>query len=283
MYESVLQSSFLVRLLATVIPALLIVLVGAQLGRKNSVSDEGDAVVMTAAMRFVGAAFIFIGSFANVTAWQGASAANASLKRELASLSTLAESILDYQTAPVLENAVSKIVTYIETVRDLEMSDVDADGNGAVADGLERKQRTKNFALAGKVEVMDDSAEQKALDIRSAIILIEEANIVTERDLNRMLDQVDEFQAARRERLSTTWPLVPGVVISTFGVITLASLLLIGRFPGGSNKSLKRMQVIGSVAVVSAVWFSVLSTQDVSIKNSRFSAPIEAFVSRYGG
>jgi len=33
---------------------------------------------------------------------------------------------------------------------------------------------------------------------------------------------------------------------------------------------------------VSSVWFSVLSTQDVSVKSSRFNVPIEAFLSRYG-
>ena len=68
---------------------------------------------MTTAMRFVGAAFIFIGSFANVTAWQGASTANSSLKNEIGSLSALTETILDYKTNPVLQDAVSKITTYV--------------------------------------------------------------------------------------------------------------------------------------------------------------------------
>ncbi len=128
---------------------------------------------------------------------------------------------------------------------------------------------------------MRNSAEQQALDIRSAVIAIEQADIVNERDLNRMLKQVDDFQTIRRTRLSGTRPLVPQVVIVTFLVTTLATLVLIGCFPTGPSRRLKWMQVIGSVAVVSSVWFSVLSTQDVSVNSSRFNAPIEAFLSRY--
>jgi hypothetical protein len=75
---------------------------------------------------------------------------------------------------------------------------------------------------------------------------------------------------------------VPEVVIYTFLVITVAALVLIGRYPTGPKKDLKWMQVIVSVAVVSSVWFSVLSTQDVSVKSSRFNVPIKAFLSSYG-
>ena len=82
MYESLLQSSFLVRLLVSVIPALLVVVPLAYIAQKQEVVNRDDDNVMTTAMRFVGAAFIFIGSFANVTAWQGASSANSSLKNE---------------------------------------------------------------------------------------------------------------------------------------------------------------------------------------------------------
>ena len=146
---------------------------------------------------------------------------------------------------------------------------------------LNRKQRTKNAALGAGTEVKRDSAEQQALDIRSAIISIEEANVVNDRDLNRMLKQVDDFQTARRNRLSGTWPLVPQVVIGTFLIITLAVLVLIGRYPTGPRRELKWMQVLTSVAVVSAVWFSVLSTQDVSVKSNRFNVPIESFLARY--
>ena len=146
---------------------------------------------------------------------------------------------------------------------------------------LQGKQGVKNAPLGAPVEVKRDSAEQQALDIRSAIISIEEADVVNDRDLNRMLKQVDDFQTARRNRISGTWPLVPQVVIGTFLVITIAVLVLIGRYPTGPRRNLKWMQVLASVAVVSSVWFSVLSTQDVSVKSSRFNVPIESFLSRY--
>jgi hypothetical protein len=281
MYESLLQSSFFIRLLVSVLPALLVVVPLALASRKQDSVSRDDDNVMTTAMRFVGAAFIFIGSFANVTAWQGASTANSSLKAEIASLSALTETILDYKTNPVLQDAVSKITTYVQTIHDTELSATGIKGFMQDSANLTRKQRTKNSALGAAPELMRDSAEQQALDIRSAIISIEEAQVVNERDLDRMLKQVDDFQVARRNRLSGTWPLVPHVVIGTFLIITIAALVLIGRYPTGPRRDLKWMQVFTSVAVVSAVWFSVLSTQDVSVQSKRFNVPIEAFLARY--
>ena len=96
-----------------------------------------------------------------------------------------------------------------------------------------------------------------------------------------MLKQVDDFQTARRTHISGTWTLVPQLVISTLHVITIAVLVLIGRYATGPRRGLKWMQILTSVAVVSSVWFSVLSTQDVSVKSYRFNVPIESFLSRY--
>jgi len=282
MYEWLLQSSLLVRLVVTVVPPLLIVIPLARFALRSNGKTRDDDNVMTTAMRFVGAAFIFIGSFANVTAWQGAGTANSNIKTELASLSALAETILDYKQDATLQDAISKITTYVQTVHDTELSKNGIRGFMQTSAGLKRTQRTKNAALGALPKITRDSAEQQALDIRSAVIAIEQADIVNDRDLNRMLKQVDDFQSARRSRLSGTWPLVPDVVIYTFLVITVAALVLIGRYPTGPKKDLKWMQVIVSVAVVSSVWFSVLSTQDVSVKSSRFNVPIEAFLSRYG-
>ena len=281
MYESILQSSPLVRILVCLLPALLIVLPFARASLKKGSENHHDDNVMTAAMRFVGAAFIFIGSFANVTAWQGASSANSSLKNELAALSALSETILDYKQDETLSDAVLKITTYVQTIRDTELSENGIKGVLVEAAGLNRTQKTKNSALGVVPTIVRNSAEQQALDIRSAVIAIEQADIVNERDLDRMLKQVDDFQTIRRTRLSGTWPLVPQVVIVTFLIITLATLVLIGCYPTGPSRRLKWMQVIGSVAVVSSVWFSVLSTQDVSVNSSRFIAPVEAFLNRY--
>lgn len=281
MYESILQSSPQVRILICLLPALLIVLPFMKASLKKGSENRHDDNVMTAALRFVGSAFIFIGSFANVTAWQGASSANSSLKNELAALSALSETILDYKQDATLSDAILKITTYVQTIRDTELSENGVKGVLVEEAGLNRTQKTKNSALGVAPTIMRNSAEQQALDIRSAVIAIEQADIVNERDLNRMLKQVDDFQTIRRTRLSGTWPLVPQVVVVTFLVTTLATLVLIGCFPTGPSRRLKWMQVFVSVAVVSSVWFSVLSTQDVSVNSSRFNAPIEAFLSRY--
>ena len=164
MYESLLQSSFLVRLLVSVIPALLVVIPLAYIAQKQEVVNRDDDNVMTTAMRFVGAAFIFIGSFANVTAWQGASSANSSLKNELASLSALSETILDYKQNDTLKDALSKITTYVQTISETELSKTGIKGFTVDNSTLQRKQRVKNTALNAPVEIKRDSAEQQALD-----------------------------------------------------------------------------------------------------------------------
>jgi hypothetical protein len=44
---------------------------------------------------------------------------------------------------------------------------------------------------------------------------------------------------------------------------------------------LKWLQVWASSAVVGAVWFAVLSTQNLTTSNSAVSGPIKAFLARY--
>ena len=86
MYESLLESSLIVRLLVVVVPLLAIVVPCAKRSLGTGSRGVENDSVMSMAAGFVGAAFIFIGSFANVTAWQGAGNAVSSLKRELSSL-----------------------------------------------------------------------------------------------------------------------------------------------------------------------------------------------------
>ncbi|NBN90687.1 MAG: hypothetical protein EBU67_08835 [Actinobacteria bacterium] len=280
MYESLLSASWLVRLVVVVVPVVPTVFFLVHRSLAAGLDDRTNDNVMTAAIRFVGASFLFIGSFANVTAWQASAAANSHLKSELSSLAALTESILDYRQDATLEKARSAIVTYVETVRSEELASNPSDDKFASASTLTRTYRTKNAAL-GSTTIERDSAEQAALDIRSAVIAIEQADVVSERDINRMIDQVDDFQVARRDRVSIAWPMVSPVVMITLLVITFAVLALISLMPAGSSPRLKWLQATVSAVVVSAVWFSVLSTQDISIRNPVVRAPIDAFLNRY--
>lgn len=280
MYQSLLESSLIVRLLVVVVPIVVIAVPCARISLRNAGRGVDDDSVMSTAAGFVGAAFIFIGSFANVTAWQGAGNAVSDMKRELSSLSTLAESILDYQPQPVLNDALHAINKYVETVRDIELKHSANDGAIQSASADKRTHITKNAAL-GASSSHGNEVEQAALDIRNAILNIEKANVVNERDLNRMLDQVVEFQDARRDRVSTTWPFVSDVVMLSLLLVTIATVLIIGLYPSGKSNTLKWLQVTSSSAVVGAVWFAVLSTQNLTMSNSAVSAPIKAFLARY--
>jgi fumarate reductase subunit D len=279
-YENLLSASWLVRLLVVALP-VIVILVGLMMRTESTDHDDrSNDVVMTAGIRFVGAAFIFIGSFANVTAWQGSAAAGAHLNSELSSLSSLVESILDYRQDATLEQARKAVIDYVESIRSGELASNPLDESLAASSGLVNARRTKNAAL-GAPRVIRDDAERAALDIRSAVIEIEKAGVVSERDINRMIEQVDDFQAARRDRISVAWPMVSPVVMVTLLVLTIAVLVLIGLMPAGSRRGLKRLQVATSAVVVSAVWFSVLSTQDLSTRNPAVRAPVDAFLSRY--
>ena len=280
MYESLLESSLIVRLLVVVVPLLAIVVPCAKKSLGTGSRGVENDSVMSMAAGFVGAAFIFIGSFANVTAWQGAGNAVSSLKRELSSLATLSESILDYQPQPVLNDALHAINTYVETVRTEELNSSANSGEVQSASADKRTHITKNAALNASKSTSNE-VEQAALDVRNAVLNIEKADVVNERDLDRMLSQVQEFQDARRERVSQSWPLVSDIVMLSLLLITVAVTVIIGLYPSGGSKTLKWLQVWTSSAVVGAVWFAVLSTQNLTTSNSAISAPIKAFLARY--
>lgn len=80
---------------------------------------------------------------------------------------------------------MSKITTYVQTIRDTELPTTGIKGFTVDNSTLQHKQRVKNTALDAPAEVKRDSVEQQALDIRSAIIFIEGADVVNDRDLNR--------------------------------------------------------------------------------------------------
>ena len=280
MYESLLESSLIVRLLVVAAPLLAIVVPCAKKSLSTGSRGVENDSVMSMAAGFVGAAFIFIGSFANVTAWQGAGNAVSSLKRELSSLATLSESILDYQPQPVLNDALHAINTYVETVRAEELNSSANSGEVQSASADKRVLLTKNAALNASKSTSNE-VEQAALDVRNAVLAIEKADVVNERDLDRMLSQVQEFQDARRERISQSWPLVSDIVMLSLLLVTVAVIVIIGLFPSGGSRTLKWLQVWASSAVVAAVWFAVLSTQNLTSSNSAISGPIKAFLARY--
>jgi fumarate reductase subunit D len=279
-YENLLSAPWLVRLLVVTLPVVVILVALTMWTKSTDHDDRSNDNVMTAGIRFVGAAFIFIGSFANVTAWQGSAAAGAHLNSELSSLASLVESILDYRQDATLEQARKAVIDYVEAIRSGELASNPLDESLAASSGLVNARRTKNAAL-GAPRVIRDNAERAALDIRSAVIEIEKAGVVSERDINRMIEEVDDFQAARRDRISVAWPMVSPVVMVTLLVLTVAVLVLIGLMPAGTRRGLKRLQVTASAVVVSAVWFSVLSTQDLSTRNPAVRAPVDAFLNRY--
>ena len=269
-YEWLLEAPVVWRVLVVVVPVLGVTVPLASRSWVGADGERANDNVMTTAARFVGAAFIFLGSFANVTAWQGAGAAASTLKEELNSLSALAESITEYESDPVLDDALNAIVTYVERVQATEL----APGSRAGTRPPARESVTGAASL---------SADEAANDVRSAVVAIEVSEIISDQDVGRMFALVDEFQRARSDRRSTSWPVVSGVVMVSLLIVTLAALLVIGLYPSGPSRGLKWLQVLTSSAVVSAVWFAIVSSQNVTTANPAIKAPLEAFLARYGG
>lgn len=280
MYETLLESSLIVRLLVVLVPLALVVVPCTFVSLRYPNREQGDLGVMAEALKFVGAAFIFIGSFANVTAWQGADKAIGNLKNELSALSSLAESILDYEPQQVLTDGIRSINTYVEAVRDNELNQSANDGVIQAASADKRTLRTKNAAL-NVTSADSNEIEQAALDVRNAILNIEKADVVNERDLTRMLAQVAQFQDARRDRISARWPLVSDVVMVSLLVVTFAAVVVFGLYPAGRSRALKWLQVTTCSLVVAAIWFAVLSTQNLTMSNTAVSVPINSFLARY--
>ena len=269
-YQWLLEAPVVWRVLVVVVPVLGVTVPLASRSWVGATGERANDNVMTTAARFVGAAFIFLGSFANVTAWQGAGAAASTLKEELNSLSALAESITEYESDPVLDDALNAIVTYVERVKATEL----APGSRA---------GTRPPAGQSETGAASLSADEAANDVRSAVVAIEVSEIISDQDVGRMFALVDEFQRARSDRRSTSWPVVSGVVMVSLLIVTLAALLVIGLYPSGPSRGLKWLQVLTSSAVVSAIWFAIVSSQNVTTANPAIKAPVEAFLARYGG
>ena len=269
-YQWLLEAPVVWRVLVVVVPVLGIAVPLASRSWLGATDERANDNVMTTAARFVGAAFIFLGSFANVTAWQGAGAATSTLKGELNSLSALAESIREYESDPVLDDALGAIVTYVERVQATEL----APGSRAGT----RPPTGESESGAASL-----SADDAANDIRTAVVSIEVSELITDQDVGRMFALVDEFQRVRSDRRSTSWPVVSGVVMASLLIVTLAALLVIGLYPSGPSRGLKWLQVLTSCAVVSAIWFAIVSSQNVTTANPAIKAPLEAFLARYGG
>jgi hypothetical protein len=253
-----------------VVPVLGITVPLASRSWVGATDERANDNVMTTAVRFVGAAFIFLGSFANVTAWQGAGSATSKLKEELSSLSALTELIADYESDPLLDDALNAIVTYVERVQATELAPGSRAGTRPAAGG-------SGTAAASL------SADDAANDVRSAVVTIEVSEVITDQDVGRMFSLVDDFQRARSDRRSTSWPVVSDVVMVSLLIVTLAALLVIGLFPSGPSRGLKWLQVLTSSSVVSAVWFAIVSSQNVTTANPAIKAPLDAFLARYGG
>ena len=269
-YQWLLEAPVVWRVLIVVVPVLAITVPLAARSWGGTTDERANDNVMTTAARFVGAAFIFLGSFANVTAWQGASSAASKLKEEMNTLSALAESIAEYESAPVFDDALKAITTYVERVQATELAPGSRAGTRPVT----------GDSTTGAASLFADDA---ANDIRNAVVAIEASELINSQNLGRMFALVDTFQRARSDRRSTSWPVVSGVVMVSLLIVTLASLLVIGLYPSGPNRKFKWLQVLTSASVVSAVWFAIVSSQNVTTANPAIKAPVEAFLARYRG
>ena len=88
-YESFISLPFVVQLLVMCVPLTAVTIVltirTRRLGGESRMNDN----VSTAIIRFAGAAFVFLGAFAIVTAWQSSTSITNDVSREFAAVSSI--------------------------------------------------------------------------------------------------------------------------------------------------------------------------------------------------
>jgi hypothetical protein len=257
LYEQFLSLPFLVQFLCVAVPAFVIAIALTLYSLRKDGAVRSDDNVATAGLRFVGAAFIFIGAFAIVTGWQGSSLATTNLVKEFAAATTVAEHVIR-TPSPEGDAIVHTLREYAQTVKDTELG----------ADGLPGYQQ---------------DAEDLIVDLATAVQQFEELPILSQKQ-NEALDQaLGVLVEARHTRVSAVWPLVPASIFTALVVIAVMALLAVGLYPAGARPALKWLQALGSTAIIVTVISTVLVVQVTDDTSDRYNQSVDLFISYYAG
>jgi len=240
-------------IVAVVFSAATIFLVRFTGGQDHS-SRSNDNVA-TAVIRFVGGAFVFIGAFSIVTAWQSTNAISADIQHEFGAMSIIAEDTMDEQS-PVAHEIRQVLVDYAMEVR------------------------THELAHAPHV-VHSNKASQLLLRVSALQNQLAETGTVPQEELATMYKDFDALKQARFARFEVSPSIVPDAVIGGLLIMGAIFILINGLYPSGPSRLIKWVQSLSGLAVVLLIVGMVLTIESPEVNQVSFNHPIDVFLGEY--
>jgi hypothetical protein len=217
-------------------------------------NDEGTATVV---VRFVGAAMVFLGGFAVVTAWQAAAAGIDDVQREFSSVTAIAQ---DTRTVTTEESVDlrDKLLAYARETMTVELADAPtlAESPRATALLFEISQSTLNLAEAG--------------DLSPVYV-------------GSLVSNFDDFKNARNARLAHTGELVPDSLM--WGLLLIGTIMVVGSstYPSGPSRYYKWVQSMSVLAVVLTILCVVFAIESGDLSHEKFLLPVRKFLDANAG
>lgn len=254
-YESFISLPFFVQLLVVGVPlAAITIVLTIRTWRQGGESRMNDNV-STAIIRFAGAAFVFLGAFAIVTAWQSSTSITNDVSREFAAISSIDQDTgaLDVPEAQALRQ---KLVDYASVVVSEEV--------GTQGD-----------------MVVSESASTLVYDIQDAAYELSQSEYYSDKEVDSLYKDVETFKQARNARIAHTWPLVPESIMWALLSMGLLMVVVASLYPSGPSRMSKWLQSVASLVVVVVILGTVLQLQSGDVAVTNFTHPADVFLATH--
>jgi len=228
-----------------------------RVARRVSLSERGDDNVATAIIRFAGAAFVFLGAFAIVTAWQSSNATLGDIQKEFSSVTSVEQDTRAID-APQAKALRDKLIAYAHEVSSTEL------------------------ANAPRIEV-SLTAEDMVYQISDAAFALAQTEYLSSDEVSSLYKDFDAFKQARNSRLAHSSALVPDSIMWVLLAMGAIMVVVIGLYPSGPRALMKWMQSVGGLAIVVLVLGAVLVIQSGEATQAAYLHPIDVFVTTYAG
>lgn len=245
------------QLLVIVVPLTAATILLTRHAYKQRVDDRSDDNVATAIIRFAGAAFVFLGAFAIVTAWQSSNATLGDIQKEFSSVTSVAQDTRAID-APEAQDLRDRLIAYAEEVSTVEL------------------------ANAPQIDI-SYTAEDMVYEISDSAYALAETEYLSSDEVNSLYKDFDAFKQARNSRLAHSSALVPDAIMWVLLAMGAIMVIVIGLYPSGPRALIKWMQSIGGLAIVVLVLGTVLVIQSGEAAQTAYLHPINVFVSTYSG
>ncbi len=216
---------------------IVVPLTARSIRRFENANDHNSISIAGWALGFVGGSFVFAGTFTTVTVWEVEQTQAAAIMSEFTAATEFVQGLRTVDPEFSAE-AQRILLSYADLAEDRELDELT---------GLPKIR----FANGD-----DDTAE--ALD--DLYFLIESAQddgTLTQSETTAVLQSYEAIAAARLSRLALRSPL-PKEIASLLAVVSVATLVALGTFPSGRDRSTRWIMTFTGTAIVISVLATVI-------------------------